>query len=185
MRLGFRRRICVRFNEVLSDTYTRHSIVKLVDTKGKWRNIFVEDTRATQGPLQKKGQGAQFIQRSLQICFQCHKHLFISFVTMNNSIEYEVTQNERGVSSLSSQIAGKGHFVSIYVNRAQQEHRNVFSHEDKSCPPRPRWQRARGDHLLCLRTPVVRRPTIRIASKPERSLLLKISPMIDEKWCNV
>ena len=56
MRRGFRRRICVRFNEVLSDTYTRHFIVKLVDTRGKWRNFFVEDTRATQGPLQKKGQ---------------------------------------------------------------------------------------------------------------------------------
>ena len=57
MRRGFRRRVCVRFNEVLSDTYTRHFIVKLVDTRGKWRNFFVEDTRATQGPLQKKGQG--------------------------------------------------------------------------------------------------------------------------------
>ena len=57
MRLGFRRRISVRFNEVLSDTYTRHFIVKLVHTKGKWRNVFVEDTRATQGPLQRKGQG--------------------------------------------------------------------------------------------------------------------------------
>ena len=33
MRLGFRRRICVRFNEVLSDTYTRHFFVKLVDTR--------------------------------------------------------------------------------------------------------------------------------------------------------
>ena len=63
MRLGFRRRICVRFNEVLSDTYTRHFIVKLVDTRGKWRNIFVEDTRASQGRLHKKGKGAKFIQR--------------------------------------------------------------------------------------------------------------------------
>ena len=61
MRRGFRRRICVRFNEVLSDTYTRHFIVKLVDTRGKWRNFFVEDTRAAQGPLQTKGQGAKFI----------------------------------------------------------------------------------------------------------------------------
>ena len=34
----------------------RNFIVKLADTRGKWRNIFVEDTRATQGPLQKKGQ---------------------------------------------------------------------------------------------------------------------------------
>ena len=49
-------------------------------------------------------------------------------------------------------MAGKGNFGNIYVNRAQQENRNVFSHEDKSCPPRPRWQRARGDHPLCLRT---------------------------------
>ena len=59
MRLGFRRRICVRFNEVLSDTYTRHFIVKLVDTRGKLRNIFVADTRATQGSLHKKGQGGK------------------------------------------------------------------------------------------------------------------------------
>ena len=59
MRLGFRRRICVRFNEVLSDTYTRHFIVKLVDTRGKWRNIFVEDTRASQGRLHKKGKGGK------------------------------------------------------------------------------------------------------------------------------
>ena len=65
--LGLRRRICVRFNEVLSDTYRRHFIVKLVDTRGKWRNFFDDDTRATQGPLQKKGQGAKFIQRSLQM----------------------------------------------------------------------------------------------------------------------
>ena len=59
MRLGIRRRTCVRFNEVLSDTYTRHFFVKLVDTRGKWRNIFVEDTRATQGRLHKKGQGGK------------------------------------------------------------------------------------------------------------------------------
>ena len=63
MRLGFRRRICVRFNEVLSDTYMRHFFVKLVDKRGKWRNIFVEDTRASQGRLHMKGKGAKFIQR--------------------------------------------------------------------------------------------------------------------------
>ena len=104
---------------------------------------------------------------------------------MNNSIEYETTQNEKGVRSLSSQMAIKGHFGSIYVNRAEQEYRNVLSHENKSCPPSPRWQRARGDHPLCLRTAGVLGATGRIASEPERSLLLKISPMIDEKWCNV
>ena len=59
MRLGFRRRICVRFSEVLSDTYTRHFFVKLVDTRGKRRNIFVEDTRASQGRLHKKGKGGK------------------------------------------------------------------------------------------------------------------------------
>ena len=63
MRLGFRRRICVRFNEVLSDTYTKHYIVKLAHTKGKWRNIFVEDTRATQGRLHKKGQGGKIYSK--------------------------------------------------------------------------------------------------------------------------
>ena len=57
MRRGFRRGICVRFNEVLSDTYTKHFFV--VDTRGKWRSIFVEDTRATQGRLHKKGQGGK------------------------------------------------------------------------------------------------------------------------------
>ena len=45
--------------------------------------------------------------------------------------------------------------------------------------------KARGDHPLCLRTAGVLRGSSRIASKPERSLMLKISPMIDEKWCNV
>ena len=59
IRLGFMRRICVRCNEVLSDTYTRQFIVKLVDARGKWPNIFVEDTRATQGCLHKKGQGGK------------------------------------------------------------------------------------------------------------------------------
>ena len=49
---------------------------------------------------------------------------------MNNSREYEATQNERGVSSLSSQMAGKGNFGNIYVNRAQQENRNVFIPEN-------------------------------------------------------
>ena len=86
-----------------------------------------------------------------------------------------------GVSSPSSQMARKGNFGSMYVNRAQQEYRNVFSHEDKSCPPSPRCQRERGDHPLCPRTAGVLGATGKIASKPERSLLLKISPMIDEK----
>ena len=63
MRLGFRRRICVRFNDVLSDTYTRHFFVKLVDTRGKLRNIFVEDARATQGRLHKKGQGGKIYSK--------------------------------------------------------------------------------------------------------------------------
>ena len=67
MGLGFRRQICVRSNEVLSDTYTRHFIVKVVHTKGTWQNIFVEDTGATQGHLQNKRQGVKFIQRSLQM----------------------------------------------------------------------------------------------------------------------
>ena len=43
-------------NEVLSDTYTKHFVVKLVHTKGKWRNIYVQDTRATQERPHKKGQ---------------------------------------------------------------------------------------------------------------------------------
>ena len=78
MRLGFRRRICVRFNEVLSDTYTRHFIVKLVHTKVKWRNIFVEDTRATQGPLQKKGQGQNLFEGHYRYNFDviAFLHLF-------------------------------------------------------------------------------------------------------------
>ena len=47
----------------MSDTYTRQFFVKLVDTGGKWRNIFVEDTRATQGRLHKKGQGGKIYSK--------------------------------------------------------------------------------------------------------------------------
>ena len=88
MRLGFRRRICVRFNEVLSDTYTKHFFVKLVDTRGKWRNIFFEDTRASQGRLHKKGQGGKVYPKVTSDMISMLQHLFISFATMNNSREH-------------------------------------------------------------------------------------------------
>ena len=49
--------------DLLSGTYRRHFFVKLVDTRGKWRNIFVEVPGLVRDACIRNGRGAKFIQR--------------------------------------------------------------------------------------------------------------------------